>query len=104
MFEVTEKANEMFEEFFKDKDGTPYVRVFLSEGGWSGPSMGMALDEPRDGDEIIEENTITYLINRELFEQAKPISIDFIDSAMGSGFSVASNMCGGGECGASCGH
>ena len=33
MFEVTEKANEMLEEFFKDKEGTPYVRVFLSEGG-----------------------------------------------------------------------
>ena len=34
--------------------------------------MGMALDEPRDGDEIIEENTITYLINKELFKLVSP--------------------------------
>lgn len=33
MFEVTEKANEMIEDFFKDKEGIPYVRIFLSEGG-----------------------------------------------------------------------
>jgi hypothetical protein len=33
MFEVTEKANEMLGEFFKDKEGTHYVRIFLSEGG-----------------------------------------------------------------------
>jgi hypothetical protein len=33
MFEVTEKANEMIEDFFKDKEGTLYVRIFLSEGG-----------------------------------------------------------------------
>jgi hypothetical protein len=33
MFQVTEKANEMLDEFFKDKEGTHYVRIFLSEGG-----------------------------------------------------------------------
>jgi hypothetical protein len=33
MFEVTEKANEMIEDFFKDKEGIPYIRIFLSEGG-----------------------------------------------------------------------
>ena len=33
MFQVTEKAKEMIEDFFKDKEGVPYVRIFLAEGG-----------------------------------------------------------------------
>ena len=33
MFEITDKANEMIQEFFKDKEDTPYIRIFLSEGG-----------------------------------------------------------------------
>jgi len=33
MFEVTEKANEMIQEFFKDKEKTPCIRIFLSQGG-----------------------------------------------------------------------
>ena len=33
MFQVTEKAKEMIEDFFKDKERVPYVRIFLAEGG-----------------------------------------------------------------------
>ena len=62
----------------------------------------MALDEPREDDEVMKENGITYLINKELFEKAKPINVDFVDSAMGSGFSLSSNLNFGGGCGTSC--
>jgi len=62
----------------------------------------MALDEPRDDDEIIKENKISYLINKELLEKAKPISVDFIESVMGSGFSLSSGLQTGGGCGNSC--
>jgi Fe-S cluster assembly iron-binding protein IscA len=33
MFEVTEKANEKIQEFFKDRDSEAIIRVFLSQGG-----------------------------------------------------------------------
>ena len=102
MFQVTEKAKEMIGDFFKDKEGVPYVRIFLAEGGWSGPSLAMALDEPKENDEIIKENKITYLINKELYEKAQPISVDFIESPMGSGFSLSSALNTGGSCGTSC--
>ena len=63
----------------------------------------MALDEPKDNDEIIKDNDITYLIEKELLNQVKPINIDFVDSAMGSGFSITSklsieNSCGSCSC------
>jgi len=59
----------------------------------------MALDEPKDDDKVMKSNGITFLINKELFEQATPISVDFVSSAMGSGFSISSKLQGGNSCG-----
>ena len=102
MLQVTEKANEMIQDFLKDKEVNPYIRIFLSEGGWAGPALGMALDEPKEDDELIKDNGITYLINNQLFNQAKPINVDFVETAMGSGFSISSGLNKGPECGSSC--
>jgi len=33
MFQVTEKANEMIKDIFKDKEEIPNLRIFLSQGG-----------------------------------------------------------------------
>jgi iron-sulfur cluster assembly protein len=107
MLKVTEKATEKISGFLKDRGDEPsYVRIFLSEGGCcSGPSLGMALDEPSVNDEVIKDNDITYLIEKGLFEEIKPINIDFIESSMGSGFSITSKLSMGhscGSCGGSC--
>jgi Fe-S cluster assembly iron-binding protein IscA len=59
----------------------------------------MALDEPKDNDEIHKNNGITFMINKDLFDQVKPISVDFVDSAYGSGFSIKSNLKRSGGCG-----
>jgi iron-sulfur cluster assembly protein len=107
MLQVTEKASEQISSFLKDKEEqSSHVRIFLSQGGCcSGPSLGMALDEPNVNDEVITTNNITYLIDKALYNEVKPITIDFIDSAMGSGFSITSNLSkeSSGSCGSSCG-
>lgn len=33
MFQVTEKANEKIQEFFKDRQDEAVIRIFLSQGG-----------------------------------------------------------------------
>lgn len=33
MLQVTEKADEKIQEFFKDKDDNRIIRIFLSQGG-----------------------------------------------------------------------
>jgi Fe-S cluster assembly iron-binding protein IscA len=63
----------------------------------------MALDGPKDDDKVFETEGITYIINEDLFNQVKPINVDFVESAMGSGFSIGSNLSTGGGCGSSCG-
>ncbi|MBN1850624.1 MAG: Fe-S cluster assembly protein HesB [Deltaproteobacteria bacterium] len=62
----------------------------------------MALDEPKENDEIIKDKGVTYLIDKGLYEDVKPINVDFIDAAMGSGFSISSNLQRGASCGGSC--
>jgi Fe-S cluster assembly iron-binding protein IscA len=59
----------------------------------------MALDEPKENDELIEDSGIKYLIEKDLYDKIKPINVDFVESAMGSGFSISSSLSQGNSCG-----
>ena len=52
----------------------------------------MALDEPKENDEVFNESGLTYLINKELLDSAKPINVEFVESPKGSGFAVTSAL------------
>jgi len=62
----------------------------------------MALDEPQENDLTFIDQGITFVIDKEIFEEAKPIRIDFIESAGGSGFQLTSNLQSGKNCGGCC--
>ncbi len=61
----------------------------------------MALDEPKENDQVFEEGGLTFLVNRTLLEQVKPITVDFVENAVGSGFRLQSNLPQG-DCCSSC--
>jgi iron-sulfur cluster assembly protein len=92
MMEITEKAIEMTKDFLKDRDKTQAIRIMLSQGGCSGPSLGMALDESRDDDREFEDRGIKFVIEKSLYERVKPIKVDYVNSPMGSGFKITSNL------------
>ena len=99
MLEVTETATKQLEEFFKDKE-IPGIRIFMNEGGWGGPSLAMALDEPSENDDIFNIDNFKYIINKDFMEKAKPLKVDY--STLG--FKISSSMdLGGGGCGGGCG-
>ncbi len=64
----------------------------------------MALDEPRDTDSLFNVNGFQFVIDKEFYEKAKPVKVDF----MGYGFRISSGIelapssggCSG--CGSSC--
>ncbi|MCX7965565.1 MAG: hypothetical protein N2596_02930 [Syntrophorhabdaceae bacterium] len=62
----------------------------------------MALDEPRENDEVFNEKGVNFLIEKGLFEEVKPIFIDFIQTPRGNGFIVQSELSKKGGCGSSC--
>ncbi len=50
---------------------------------------------------VFTEKGITYLVGKELYESVKPIRVDFVDSPMGPGFHISSNLdkaCGSCSC------
>lgn len=58
----------------------------------------MALDEPQDNDLTFTDREINYIIEKDLFDKAKPIKIDFVESFTGSGFQLTSSLPAGGGC------
>ena len=76
MVEVTESATQQIAEYFKDKEISP-IRIFLNAGGWGGPSLAMALDEPKDTDHVYDIDGFTYIIDKVFAKEAQPIRIDF---------------------------
>ena len=103
MFSVSEKASEMIKEFLKSRNDAPSIRVLMQEGGCCGPSLGMALDELQANDEVFEDQGVTYLVDKELFEKVKPIAVEFIETPHGGGFRLTSALSQAeGGCGSSC--
>jgi iron-sulfur cluster assembly protein len=63
----------------------------------------MALDEPRETDQVFNVNGFQFVVDKDFLEKAKPLKVDF----MGYGFRISSNLqlgaggcggCGGGSC------
>ncbi len=52
----------------------------------------MALDEPQKTDQIFAEHGITFAIDTELLEKAKPIRLDFVKSGGNPGFKFTSSL------------
>ena len=62
----------------------------------------MALDESKNDDEVFEDRGVTYLIEKDLFEKVKPITVDFVTTPRGSGFKLTSSLSQESACGSSC--
>ena len=62
----------------------------------------MALDEPKESDFTHTDHEVTFAIEKGLFEEVKPIRVDFLETTNGSGFQLASNLKPGEGCGKSC--
>lgn len=48
MFEVREEAAEKIKQFLEGRKGIQSIRILMTEGGWKGPYLVMALDEQKD--------------------------------------------------------
>ncbi len=52
----------------------------------------MTLDELQETDVVFTDRGIKYLIEKNLFEEVKPVKVDFTRSFRGSGFRLTSNL------------
>jgi len=73
--------------------------------------LGLALDEPKDNDEIVDSNDVKFLVDNDLMKNCGNITVDYADAGHRSGFSITSTIpvgggggCSGGSCSSgSCG-
>lgn len=92
MFKVSEEASKRIKDFLQGQKGLQSIRVLVTEGGWRGPYLVMALDEKKENDEVITDRGVTFLVEKSLFERVKPISIDYVQGTMGSGYVFESEL------------
>ena len=52
----------------------------------------MALDEPKSTDERFDLDGVTFVIDKELYEEIKPITLDYDDAQAGEGFEIKSAL------------
>ncbi|MDD4731232.1 MAG: IscA/HesB family protein [Desulfovibrio sp.] len=100
MLQLSDAALDGLKQYFKSNEKAP-VRVFVAQS-CSGASLALGLDQVREGDKSFDfDGDITVVVDEELLEQAKPVTID-----MGPmGFAVESSLefpqggCGCSSCG-----
>jgi len=54
--------------------------------------LGLALDELKDDDVTFDDRGLTFVVEKEFYNQIKPIKVDFVETPMGAGFNISSNM------------
>jgi len=48
----------------------------------------MALDEPKETDNVFNVNGFQFILDKDFYEKVKPVKVDF----MGYGFKISSNL------------
>ena len=102
MLEVTQTAREKLAEYLRSQKLSGTFRVYQSYG-WGGPTLSLALDEPKDSDDVYDVDGFQYVVDKEFLKKATPIKVDFREM----GFSISSSIklgagcssCGTGTCG-----
>lgn len=91
MVTLTEKAALKVKEIIQERDDKEQLalRLYVRGGGCSGLSYGLALDTPRDDDNIIEVEGVTVLVDPMSARYVKGSEIDFKEALMGGGFAIS---------------
>ncbi|MGH2452954.1 MAG: iron-sulfur cluster insertion protein ErpA [bacterium] len=98
---TAEAASKVKDLLAQEEEGTA-LRLFVTKGGCSGYSYGMALDsEVREGDQVVDQHGVRLLVDGLAVRLLRGAQIDYTRTVMGEGFTLrnpnAVSTCG-------CGH
>ena len=90
MINVTDSAVKQLQALLREKaaDAGKGLRIFVESGGCAGLQYGMNLDEPKEGDEIIEREGVKVIIDAESAGYLHGSTIDYTDGLSGAGFKI----------------
>jgi len=107
MLEITTQASKKLIEYMQTNNISSSLRIALMQGGCSGPSLGLALDEKKITDELFTRPNLTFLVEKDLLQQCGGITVDYAEAGNRSGFTITSTKplpqtgggCNSGSCG-----
>ena len=99
MFELSTEATAKIKHILNERDQHGPIRLMPVSAGCAGTSLDLFFDEPTANDLRLEENGLAFIIDKTVYEQAKPISIDYSENPVTPGFLVSSALDSGAACG-----
>lgn len=75
MIEVTPRAAQLVAKHFQRHTQKP-IRIFVKVGGCGIRSLGVALEEATEADEVFEIEGATYIVDRKLLKKIHPVKVD----------------------------
>lgn len=103
MFEVSPKAKKKLDQILNDRQPEGTIRLMPVSGGCTGTSLDLFFDEAKDADVRLDHNDIDFIIDKALYDQARPIFVDYSDNPVTPGFIVSSGLDSGDACAGCCG-
>lgn len=94
---VTDKAKEELTKTLENKDANKSLKVYVAGHGWGGPSFGLALDEPKEGDTKVSSEGFDFIVEEGLEDIYNAFTVDYSDSWLRKGFVVMPDR-GGSSC------
>ena len=90
MITMTDSARQALQRFMADEGPEVGLRVYITPGGCSGFSYGMALeDQPGDDDHVLEYGErVKVVVDPFSAQYLEGAQIDYLDALMGGGFTI----------------
>lgn len=90
MISFSERAIEKVKEYAQQmpESAGKELRMFIEGVGCGGFSYGFTFDEKREGDTVVANNGLTVLVDAQSAPHLTGATIDFVEDARGSGFTV----------------
>jgi len=110
MISVSPLATENLAAYLSENNIESAIRIAVMHG-CSGSSLGLALDDSKEYDHVLETGEFTLVIAKELSQECGKVTVDFFEqksgcgSGGGGGFSISSEKPlpdASGGCGVSC--
>ncbi len=96
--EITQLAQEELRKVLESKNNLDRpLRLYIAGMGWGGPTFGIALDEQKEGDEVIKSDGFTFLLDEDMKNNFSDFSIDYSNNWLRRGFQVSAGR-GGSSC------
>lgn len=88
VIDITSEATEKLKELMETKGEDKFLKIFVAAYGWGGPSFGLALEEPKEDDEVIKSGEYNFIMDKELWDLYGKFTVDYSDNWLKRGFSI----------------